>query len=80
MKRRSLVKIVSLLLLVSLFVSGFRQPSASASSVRDTLRIGLFYGSDALAAANLLNYEGSGYQFGYFDDNLDFVPIGETNL
>ncbi len=42
------------------------------------LRIGLFWGEDALEGANLLNYIGSGYEFGFFDDALQFVPLYYT--
>ena len=44
----------------------------------DTLKIGLKYGSEALDGANLLNEVGSGYEFGYFDSNRQFVPIGAS--
>jgi stage II sporulation protein D len=43
-----------------------------------TVKIGLYYGSSALPSANLQNVTGygSGYDFGYFDDARNFVPIG----
>jgi stage II sporulation protein D len=43
-----------------------------------TLRIGLFFGSNALPSANLQNVNGfgSGFEFGYFDSNRNFVSIG----
>ena len=43
-----------------------------------TLRIGLYYDSTALPSANLQNADGagSGFEFGYYDGNRDFVPIG----
>jgi stage II sporulation protein D len=45
-----------------------------------TLRIGLFYGSSALPSANLQNVDnyGNGYEFGYFDDDRNFVSLGAT--
>lgn len=47
------------------------------------VRVGLYYGSNALTSANLLNESGygSGYRFGYFDpDNgLEFVELAYTN-
>ena len=43
------------------------------------VRVGLFYGSSALASANLLNSQGSGYRFGYFDSNLNFISLGATS-
>ena len=43
----------------------------------DTVKIGLYYGSSALVSANLQNVSGygSGYAFGYFDSDREFVPI-----
>ncbi|MGE4484959.1 MAG: SpoIID/LytB domain-containing protein [Oscillospiraceae bacterium] len=43
----------------------------------DTVKIGLFYGSSALVSANLQNVTGigSGYEFGYFNSDREFVPI-----
>ncbi|MDR2665699.1 MAG: SpoIID/LytB domain-containing protein [Oscillospiraceae bacterium] len=42
------------------------------------VKIGLYYGSSALPSANLQNATGygSGYDFGYFDESRNFVPIG----
>jgi stage II sporulation protein D len=60
------------------------QPAAGASPAPNPLlRIGL-NGSvtgvaNILAAANLLNHTGSGYEFGYIDDNMDFIPLGGTS-
>jgi len=55
-------------------------PAASASYAPPytTLKIGLNYGSDELPSANLQNTDGfgRGYDFGYFDANRNFVPIG----
>lgn len=48
-----------------------------------TLRVGLFYGSSALPAPQLQNFEGSGYQAGEYDDAGAFrslYPIGETKV
>ncbi len=44
-----------------------------------TVKIGLYYGSDAMAAANLQNYAGSGFSFGYFDPDRVFHTVGETD-
>ena len=50
----------------------------------DTVRVGLYYSgsssNDALLSANLENYQntGSGYYFGYYDSNRNFVKLGET--
>ena len=43
----------------------------------DILKVGLYYSSNALPAANLQNVTGIGYgyQAGYFDTNRQFVPL-----
>ena len=43
-----------------------------------TLRIALYFGSTALPSANLQNVSGygSGFEFGYFNENREFVSIG----
>jgi len=52
--------------------------NASFSPQYTTLRIGLFWGTSVLPSANLQNVSGagSGYHFGYYDTNRNFVPIG----
>ncbi len=42
------------------------------------VRIGLYWGDRALEGANLLNYTGCGYDLGYFDGDLQFVPLMHT--
>lgn len=42
------------------------------------LRVGLYWGADALEGANLLNEKGSGYDLGYFDETRQFVPLAHT--
>jgi len=47
----------------------------------DTVRIGLYYGSNTLVAANLQNVDGfgGGFEFGYFDpDTREFSSLGVT--
>lgn len=51
---------------------------SAAAAERDTLRVGLRYGSTALFSANLENAVGEGYEFGYFEDGRDFVSLGWT--
>ncbi|WP_298029754.1 SpoIID/LytB domain-containing protein [uncultured Dysosmobacter sp.] len=51
--------------------------SASAEEL-ETVRVGLRYGSTALFSANLENAEGSGYEFGYYEDG-DFTSLGWTD-
>lgn len=52
----------------------------SAGTREQMLQVGLAYKSNALAAANLENNDGygSGYRFGYFNDELEFVELGHT--
>ena len=57
--------------------------AAPAATAEDTVRVGLYYsgGSNgALVSANLENYSGtgSGYDFGYYDGNRQFVRLGGT--
>lgn len=56
-------------------------PSAAAASSYDVLKIGLYYGTNALSAANLQNVTGqaTGYQLGYYDSNRNFVSLYSTN-
>jgi len=42
------------------------------------VRIGLAFGDNARIYANLENSVGTGYAFGYFSDDLDFISLGET--
>ena len=43
-----------------------------------TMKIGLYYNTTALPSGNLQNVNGfgSGFEFGYYDSNREFVPIG----
>ena len=52
--------------------------SAHAYASQEVVRVGLYYGSNAMATANLQNYVGSGYKFGYYNDNKVFTAIGTT--
>ena len=55
--------------------------SAPARSVEDPepmIRIGLYWGKTALESANLQNAVGSGFAFGYFDEDRSFIPLGST--
>ena len=51
--------------------------SVYAFAAEDTLKVGLYYGSSALFSANLENYQGSGYELGWFDEGTrEFVYLG----
>lgn len=70
------VKIATCLLAAAMLLPfGFSKADAAAS-VPLTVRVGLAYGGNAVAGANLLNSEGSGYRLGYYDGNLSFVQLG----
>ena len=58
---------------------GFAPARAAAVTIDPTLRVGLFYGGNALPGANLLNEVGGGYRLGYFDSNLNFQQLGYTS-
>ncbi len=53
----------------------------SALSENPYVRIGLYYGSDAITSANLENKSGygSGYRFGFFDDSYNFTQVDSTS-
>ncbi len=45
----------------------------AAPEANPTVRVGLYYGNNAMISANLQNIEGEGYSFGYFDSAHNFV-------
>ena len=71
-------KFVSILLMVCLLLPLFPQ-TAGARGYDPTVKIGLCYDSAALAAANLQNVTGmeTGYAFGYYDEQREFVSTYE---
>ena len=77
-KMKKFVQIAALALAIALPLS---QAPASAASVAvdPTVKVGLFYGSNALPGANLLNDVGSGYRLGYYDDNRVFQQLAATS-
>lgn len=68
------------ILLTTFFVvTFFALTTVSAAAVSDdTVKVGLRYSSTALFSANLENAVGSGYEFGYFDDDREFESLGWT--
>lgn len=69
--------------LPALFVSialllGLSSGAGPAEEAMPNIRIGLYWGDNTLEGANLLNYVGSGYEFGYFDGDRQFVPLYAT--
>ncbi len=53
-------------------------PGALAADEDPVMKIGLYFGTDVLASANLANEVGGGYRFGYFDSSRNFVELGRT--
>ena len=43
------------------------------------IRVGLYYGDDAVSGANIGNSVGSGFYFGYYDSENNFIRLGQTN-
>ncbi len=68
-------KLLTLLLVVTFFALGAPRAEAAAS---DIVKVGLRYGSSALFSANLENAVGSGYEFGYFEEDRSFTSLGWT--
>lgn len=66
-------------LAAALFCGSMPFASASYTPPVSTVRIGLYYGSGALDGANLENSVGSGYRFGYYDADRNFVSVGYTD-
>ena len=63
-KMKKFVQIAALALAIALPLS--QAPASAATvAVAPTVKVGLFYGSNALPGANLLNDVGSGYRLGY---------------
>ena len=70
-------KLLTLFFVVTFFL--LSAPSASAVT-NGVVKVGLRYGSSALASANLENAEGAGYEFGYYDGDRRFVALGQTDV
>lgn len=77
--KRKFVQIAALCLALTLILPAGASTAAAPSNLGDTIiRVGLYYASDALDGANLLNSVGSGYRLGYFDGSNQFVELGQT--
>jgi stage II sporulation protein D len=71
------MQIALALLLLPLMLAPFA--AAAENEVNPIIRVGLYYGDNALPAANLENSVDSGYNFGYFDDDFEFIQLGYTD-
>ena len=75
--RRNFVQIAALFLSVLLLVLGSGTASAAPAGTGERIiRVGLHYGTGAIEGVNLLNEEGSGFRFGYYDSSNRFVELG----
>ncbi len=68
----------SAMMLVVALCFGMVPAQGAEYTINPTIRVGLKYGSDALAGANLMNMTGSGYRFGYYDAGGAFHLLGST--
>lgn len=63
----------------SFVVTFFLLSAAPASAVvNDRVKVGLWFGSNALFSANLENSLGEGFAFGWFDEDREFCSLGRT--
>ena len=53
-------------------------PLVPIPAPEEMVLVGLAYGSSVMDGANLINGEGSGYRFGYLDDQRTFWQFGWT--
>lgn len=67
-------QVILLLALLTVLMTG----SAFALTIEEPARVGLSYGSGALAAANLENSVGKGFRFGCYNSQNQFVSMGAT--
>ena len=73
------VKLTALTIAMLLFAGWIApHPVVLAGTSNPMLKVGLAYASNAMPAANLANEDGAGYQFGYYDADRVFVPLGFT--
>lgn len=71
--RKKLAKLLIVALILTML------PVSAASAADDKpLRVGLYYNSTTVVVSNLENAEGTGYAFGYYDTDRNFVKLGET--
>ena len=69
---------LGLMFLTCVLFAVYIPPQADASFSDRVIRVGLYYGSNALPSANLANEVGSGYQFGTYNSSGTFTPLGST--
>ena len=72
--RKKLAKLLIVALLLTCL------PVGTANAVVDDkpLRVGLYYNTTTVVVSNLANVQGTGYAFGYYDADRNFIKLGET--
>ena len=67
-------------LLALCFVLPLLSPMEASANVpsRRTIRVGLSFGTTAVPSGNLVNAVGNGFEFGYYDSNLNFTAVAST--
>jgi stage II sporulation protein D len=78
MKKRN--KWISMIVILCLFAALMLPTTQAYSAPVSTVKVGLNYGSGTVESANLENVSGmgSGYEFGYYDSDRNFVSLGST--
>lgn len=74
MKRKCLIILCALLLFMNLLPLVYAEEKRGEAPVL----VGLAYGSDTLSGANLSNGTGTGFRFGYLDEERNFWQMGYT--
>jgi len=78
---KKFLKFAVTLLIFAIMLSILPRSAQAYTPENDIVRIGLYYGSNTLVAANLQNETGygQGFEFGYFDPTTrEFISIGAT--
>ena len=69
-------KVIWMTLFIVTFCALSIEPASALTN--GVVKVGLRYGSSAMASANLENEVGSGYEFGYYNDSRQFVALAQT--
>lgn len=78
-KRMMKTLVIALAAIMTLSCLGVNGVASDLTENR-IMKVGLYYGSTALPTANLANEVGSGFRFGYFDQDGNFFQVGYTTV
>lgn len=67
------------LLVMALLLAALPIRTSAAAADDKPLRVGLYYNSTTVVVSNLENVQGTGYAFGYYDGERNFIKLGETS-